>query len=72
MNLAVMWMLACIRMQERVGRAGLLRVVVPGRVRVHLRLQDALRPVRRRHERRARTRYVRSSARWYAGFLRGG
>ena len=52
MNLAVMWMHACIRMQERVGRAGLLRVVVPGRVRVHLRLQDALRPVRRRHERR--------------------
>jgi len=39
-------------MQERVGRTGLLRVVVPGRVRVHLRLQDALRPVRRRHERR--------------------
>ncbi|XP_025803864.1 beta-glucosidase 32-like isoform X2 [Panicum hallii] len=37
---------------ERVGRAGVLRVVVPGRVRVHLRLQAALRAVRRGHGRR--------------------
>lgn len=38
-------------LQERVERAGILRVVVPGRVRVPLRLPAALRPVRRRHGR---------------------
>jgi hypothetical protein len=38
--------------QERVRRAGVLRVVVLRRVRVHFRLRDSLRPVRRRRERR--------------------
>jgi hypothetical protein len=38
--------------QERVRRAGLLRVVVLGRVRVPFRLPVSLRPMRRRHERR--------------------